>query len=1114
MSDLRDRLGRLPLERRVKFLALLRSGQAVPIGRPTRRDRGETAPLSYSQDLLWFLDRLSPGMSAYNISAGIWMRGTLDPKVLESALRTVVARHETLRTSLQETESGPIQRIAPTVQVDLAVTDLPGPDVADRRAQCRELAREQAGRPFDLETTPLWRAALYRTAPDEYYFAWIVHHSIFDGTSSELFIAEVAELYGAAMENRKPILPEVPFQFADFAIWEREWLSGSQLDRLLSYWQENLRDLPVVELPTDHPRPEQFTYRGAFSRKRVDSKVVSAVHQLAREMDTTPYTIYVSVFLTVLQRYTHQDDLVVGCSTSVRGRLELESLLGFFVNMMPLRVDMAGDLSFRELIRQVDGVVRNAISHVELPFERMVQAVAPVRDPSRAPLVQNAFLLPQQRQSMPLHGIQVEFEAPEPSTAKFDTTWQMYEAGDESSIDVEYCVDLFDADTVDAMQAHYLEVLGALVADPDSHASRSQLLPAAYREEVLSRWNGQEMEIRDIALDAWFAQQARNTPEAIAVVAGAERLNYRELDERANQVAWLLAERGVSPGDVVGLCLPRGLEYPVAVLGVLKAGAAFVPLDPGHPRERTAVLLGDAAPRAVVTLDRLVAGLPADGPAVLSLDGRAGELSRLPGDRPPAVTSPKDLAYVLYTSGSTGTPKGVLVEHRAVVNFIGATQELFELTSDDHVLAYASYTFDVSVFEMFAALLTGAELHVALDTDRLDVDRLQHLLKESGISVIDLPPTVMSLLDPASLDRLRISFVGGEAFSGDLVNTWNKVSRFFNGYGPTECTVTMLVQECQGHWDASPPIGLPIANHVAHVLDDHLQPVPYGAPGELVIGGEGLARGYLNEPGLTREKFIEDPFGTAPGGRLYRTGDLVKRRRDGAIVFLGRIDRQIKVRGVRIEPGEVEAALLALPQVRQAHVRAWRDQRGQQALVAHVAVPSGPEPSPDEIRGAVADRLPQTMVPQYVVVVPELPLTASGKVDQNALPDPSGSGPAGGTEPRTEMERAIAEELFAPVLQVPSVDVFTGFFEMGGSSLQAAQLISGIRRRFEVEVGVADFFQDPTVAGLAVLVERQRVAALADDELLDLLEQMSDGEVERIMGTQAGPVTPTEGKNP
>lgn len=673
-------------------------------------------------------------------------------------------------------------------------------------------------------------------------------------------------------------------------------------------------------------------------------------------------------------------------------------------------------------------------------------------------------------------------------------------------------------------------------------ATAARPLSPDEQEWLLAVGSGRQRPVPAQSADQWFAAQARATPDAVAVVAGSVQLRYAELDAAANRLAWLLNSRGVGREDLVAVCLPRGHEYAVAVLAVLKAGAAFVPLDPADPPARAAALLADAAPTAVLTAgdpSRWLAAGAGTPPAVLAMDQAAREAADCPGDRPPATPAPDDLAYVLFTSGSTGRPKGVMIEHHSVVNFVAAVRDLFALTAGDRVLGYAAHTFDVSIFEIFAALLTGAQLHVALDADRLDLDRLQKLLAEAGITVVDLPPSVMGLLDPSRLDALRIAFVGGEAFPGKLVTAWNRVSRFFNGYGPTECTVTMITYECTGSWHTSPPIGHPLDNHVAHVVDSELRLVPPGVAGELAIGGAGLARGYLNQPELTRSRFVRDPFGTAPDGRLYLTGDLVRRQPDGALVFLGRVDRQLKVNGVRVEPGEIEAALVALPGVRQAYVDVAGGPTPERRLVAYVGAPGTSPPTGAQLREALVRQLPARLVPQRLVVLPRLPLTSSGKVDARALPEPdlpgvdlanadlanadraapepatpepatperpteSAAGTAGARTAGDDPERVIAEEVVGPILQVSEVDTGADFFALGGGSLQAARVISALNRRFQVQVTVAEFMRAPTVAALAALVERQRLAALPEDQLLAVLAEMPEEEVERIMEERAG----------
>lgn len=1120
MSELRKRLGRLPLERRVRFLELLRSEPGgTSVDRPTPRERGLTAPLSYSQNLLWFLDRLTPGLPAYNLVLAFWLRGEVQPEQLRAALGVVVARHETLRTSLREQDGAPIQVIEPHLEVPLPVTSMPGAEPAQRRQAARQRLAELVDRPFDFGEPPLWRAELCQVAENEYLFAFVVHHVVFDGASAEAFTGELLEAYRACTEGREPVLPELAVQYADFAIWQREVLSGAKLERLANFWQQRLRDAPVLEIPTDRPRPAEFSYRGARLECPVSRRTIESVHRFSVERSGTPYPIYAAVFFELLRRYVNQDDIVIGCSTSVRGRLEVQNLIGFFVNMLALRMDAGGNPTFRELVGRTESVLRESFAHIDMPFERVVQMVAPVRDPSRSPLVQVAFLMPQEPWGAQLPGLSVELEEPEATTSKFDMTWQLTESGEQSTLAVEYNTDLFDAQTVEAMMAHYVDLLDTALSEPDSILSEVDLLSPSERARLLADGVGPQLPVPAGTVHQLFAEQAARAPEAIAVCTGTEEISYGELQRRSDVLCALLSARGAGGGTRVALCLPRGIDYVTAVLGTLKCGAAFVPLDPGAPPDRIAALVADADPTVIVAHSDSEDQLPAERTALMldtTHDAGAWHVADA-GDGSAVVPgSPGDLAYVLYTSGSTGTPKGVLIEHHSVVAFVAAMHELFEMSDADRVLGYAAYTFDVSIFEMFSALLIGARLHVAPDADRLDTDRLQALLEQAEISVMDMPPAVMALLDPSRLRALRVAFVGGEAFPGELVNRWNRVARFFNGYGPTECTVTMIVQECAGEWESSPPIGLPIANHVAHVLDDNLRLMPYGLPGELVIGGAGLARGYLNQAELTEQKFVADPFGSAPDGRLYRTGDLVKRLRNGAIVFLGRVDRQVKIRGVRIEPGEVEAVLAGHAAVRQVLVDVWTNDRGQRYLVGYVAVGSGTGSESDqqpvsaqELRELAAAKLPAAMVPQYVLVLPELPLTTSGKIDMRALPSPDSVSPdqvVAFVEPRTETEQILATDLFAPMLRAERVDVVRNFFEAGGSSLQAAQVIAGIRRRFGVEVSVAEFFREPTVEGLAQVIDRAGTGSLDDDGLLDMIEQLSDEQAADMLDGELGKV--------
>ncbi|HEX4063970.1 MAG TPA: amino acid adenylation domain-containing protein [Streptosporangiaceae bacterium] len=1105
MTDMMKRLASLPEARRAQFLAQLRAqveGAATRGPRP-RRDTGP-APLSHSQETLWFLDKLAPDTPTYSVPLCTRLRGQLDVAALRGALAAVVARHEALRTAIVEHEEGPVQIIAEQVPVELPVRELP-PGIADPEAAARALLDQANRTPFDLTRMPLWRAFLIRLAPDDHFFFFNVHHVVFDGWSMGLLSGELAELYRAAVEGSTAELPDLPVQYPDYACWQREWLSGDGLDEQASYWREHLAGAEVLEFPTDRPRGDALTFNGTFESLPVDRADMERAQALAREEGVTPFNVYIAAFLTMLQRYSGLDDLVIGSPNANRRHSSVERVIGYFINMMVLRADLSGNPSFRELVRRLKPVLRDAFVHGDLPFGKLVSAVNPPRDPSRSPIFQIVFTLQNVGSPVTLPGLDVSNEVVRLGTSRFDMSWNLVEKeGDDGAVAIEYNTDLFDADAIVAFAGHFRELLANLTAAPDQPLAQAEMLTRRERAALLAVGSGPQRPVRESTIVAEFEAVTRRTPEATALVCAGRELTYRELNGRANRLAAVLREHGAGPGTTVGLCQRRTEHLTTSMLATLKAGAAYVPLDPTHPPARLATIAADAALAAVIADAGSAAALgQLDGTPVLVLDELTGELPRHQDTDPPLAAGPGDPAYVIYTSGSTGQPKGVLIRHRSVVNFADSTRDLFELTPRDRMLGFASATFDVSVFETFSALLTGAALHLLTDEERLSIDTLQTTLEQAGISVIDLPPTVMVLLAPEGFSDLRIAFVGGEAFSGELVNRWNKGRRLFNGYGPTECTVTMIVEECHGNWDSSPPIGLPMTNHVAHVLDTQRRLLPAGIPGELVIGGAGLAIGYLGSPELTEQKFFDDPFGTAWGDRLYRTGDLVKRLRDGRLVFLGRVDQQVKIRGLRIELGEVESALAACPGLGQVSVQAWADPAGEKHLVGYVTPAAGaPQPDPQRLRGQLADRLPGYMIPSYFVTVPELPLTSSGKVDRRKLPDPDPAAEMAGqvTEPRTDTERVLLNEVLVPLLRNDRVGVLDDFFRAGGNSLQAAQLMSAITRRFSVEVSLADFFASPTVAHLAATVDARRAARLSDDELLDMLENMPDDQVSRLLG--------------
>jgi amino acid adenylation domain-containing protein len=1105
MTDMMKRLANLPEERRAKFLAQLRAQvEGVSARGPQpRRDTGPV-PLSHAQESLWFLDKLAPGQTVYSVPLFYRLRGRIDVGALRRAMGAVVARHDALRTSVLEREDGPLQVIADQAPVEMPVIDVEGRDEQERAARVQALLDAEVRTPFDLSRLPLWRIYLLRTAPDDHYLIFNIHHIVFDGWSLGLVASELAALYAGEVSGTQPDLPELSIQYPDYCAWQREWLSGN-LDELAGYWREKLSALPTLEFPTDKPRPESVTFDGTHMRMSVDGDIMRRVRAIARQEGVTAYIVYLAAFYVLLQRCTGSDDLVVGAPNAGRRYASVESVIGFFIGMVVLRGDLSGSPTFRELVQRIKPVVLDAIAHADLPFGKLVDAVNPPRDPSRSPLLQVVFALQNVGAPIRLPGVEVSFAAPSIPTSRLDMSWNIAERETEALLGIEYNTNLFDEATMSGHAYRYLELLDNLTSELDVPVAEVEMLTPRERAELLAVGSGPMRPVRETTIAAQFEAQVRRAPADIALVTGEVELTYEDLNRRANQLAAILRERGAGPGSTVGLCLHRDADLTVAMLAVLKSGAAYVPLDPTHPPARLAAIASDAAIAVLLCHSDVAPALAEVQAPVLAIDAIRAELASQPDGDPPLAAGPGDVAYVIYTSGSTGMPKGVLIENRSVVSFADSTRDLFELTPRDRMLGFASATFDVSVFETFSALLNGARLHLLGDSERLSIDRLQAVLETGGITVIDLPPTVMTLLAPETLTDLRIAFVGGEEFSGELVNRWNTGRRLFNGYGPTECTVTMIVEECPGSWEASPPIGLPMTNHVAHVLDQQLRLAPPGLPGELVIGGAGLASGYLGNPELTAEKFVDDPFGTAPGGRLYRTGDLVRRLPDGRLVFLGRVDQQVKIRGLRIELGEVESAMAAFAGIGQVCVQPWEDATGERHLVGYLA--AGSEALDiDRMRAHLSGLLPTYMIPSYFVELPELPLTSSGKVDKRELPSPDASpgtaSPEG--EPRTATERTLLQEVLIPLLRNDKVGIHDDFFRAGGNSLQAAQLMSALNRRFAVEVSLADFFASPTVAHLASVVDTQRAAQLSDEELLDMLESMPEEQVSSLLDDQGG----------
>ncbi|MDX3187039.1 non-ribosomal peptide synthase/polyketide synthase [Streptomyces sp. MN03-5084-2B] len=1039
-------------------------------------------PQSFAQQRLWFLDEFEPGGTEYVTSSAVRLRGELDVDALAGAFTALAARHEPLRTTFGSADGHGVQVVHPPAPVPLPVVDAREEDLAD-------LLRADGEQPFDLSAGPLLRAKLIRLAPREHVLTVAVHHIVTDGWSNGLIAEEVGAFYAAALRGEPADLPPLPVQYADFAAWQRGRLAERVLAGQVDYWTERLRELTPLELPTDRPRPPVRTTRGATREIVVPAAVTARLEQVSRQRETTLFTTLVAACQVLLGRWAGQDDVAVGTVTSGRERPELEGLVGFFVNTLVLRSRVRPDLAFTAFLDEVAAGVRAAFDHQDLPFDRVVDAVQPGRDPSRTPLFQVMVVLQNSpRETTRLPGLETEEIAQPATAANFDLTLEFQPDGDVLRAALTYNTDLFDAATIDRLAAH-LGVLFAGIADhPDRALARLPLIGPAERELVLGAWNDTAVPVAPHTLPELVAARARRTPDAIAVIGG-ESLTYAELDARAGRLARVLAGHGIGPERIVALALPRSVEIVVAQLAVWKAGGAFVPVDPTYPIERITFMLADARPALVLTLADLAPPVP-EGVAVLALDDPA----LFEGEPAAAVpVRPEHPAYVIYTSGSTGRPKGVVVTHAGLASFAAAEAGHLRVTEGDRVLAYSSPSFDASILELCLALPSGAAL-VVVPPEPLLGEPLAEFLAAHRITHTLIPPAALATVPATDLPDLRTLVVGGDACSAELVDRWAPGRRMINAYGPTESTVVATWSEplVPG---TPPPIGRPIPNTRGYVLDAALQPVPVGVAGELYVAGPSLARGYLDRPGLTADRFVANPFG-APGERMYRTGDVVRWTATGQLEFGGRADDQVKVRGFRIELGEVEAALTRHPGVAAAVAAVQQDESGHKRLVAcYVAEPqagrgSGPENASEtgpenasqaaseagpetgavtaaELREFLARSLPGHLVPSALLELPALPLGPSGKVDRRALPVVAAAAePAGRhVEPVTPAERTLCE-IWAQVLGLDRVGTADNFFELGGDSILSMQVVSRARQA-GLQVSTKDIFLHQTVAALA-----------------------------------------------
>ncbi|HEY0470831.1 MAG TPA: amino acid adenylation domain-containing protein, partial [Kribbella sp.] len=1023
------------------------SGHVEPI---TRVPREGTLPLSPAQQRLWFLDDLTSGGTEYNTGIGLRLSGPLDHDALRSALDVLCGRHDSLRTTFDTVDGHGVQVVAERGRIPLRVVDLSSMTATARDAAVDDALRQELRLPFDLRHGPLTRMVLVRLAEDDQLLMLSQHHIVTDGWSVGILVDELAELYGAAVRGRAASLPEAPIRYPDFAVWQRERLSDPAMQNHLNYWRCKLDGLETLALPTDRPRPPLRTTSGAIHRHELPADLVQQLTRVGQAHDATLFVTLTAAVQLLLSRYSNQEDVAVGTATSGRDRAELEKLVGFFVNTVVLRSRVELSQNFCDFLGDVRETVLDAFTHDELPFDRLVEELQPERDPSRTPLVQ-ALVVLQSAMVRPrdVDGLRIsEYDLPRPS-ARFDLVVEFWPRGEDSlSLAIEYNTDLFDPATIDRMAAQLQLLLEEIAANPDRRLGELPLLTDAERRRVLGEWNETDHEVPPGTVASLFSEQLRRTPAAVAVVDGDTELTYGELEVRANRLAHRLVCLGVRPDERVGVLAERSAELVVAVLAVVKAGGAYLPVDLRAPVERMRLLLAQADVSVLLT-DRTWAPTAAgvhDGP-VLVVDDDASLLDE-PATDPQVAVDPDQLAYAEFTSGSTGTPKGVAVRQRDVVGL--AFDRRFDGGAHRRVLLHSPLAFDASTYELWVPLLRGGAVVVAPRVE-LDPAVLRELVARHGVTALWLTAGLFRLVAqdaPGCLAGVREVWTGGDVVPAQAVRRVLDACpglAVVDGYGPTE-TTTFATSFRMPAVDAVPevvPIGRPLDNMQAYVLDQALQPVPVGVAGELYVAGAGLARGYLNRPGLTAGRFVANPFGSA-GARMYRTGDLVRYGANGVLEFVGRSDDQVKIRGFRVEPGEVETTLLRHDDLAQVVV-IQREDSGRKRLVAYV-VP-GPEATADPaaLRAFAGQALPDYMVPSAFVVLDELPLSPNGKVDRRALPAPDLAAMAAGfVPPRNEVESVLAE-IWTEVLGVDRVGVEDNFFELGGDSILSIQVVSRAR---------------------------------------------------------------------
>ncbi|MCP5005240.1 MAG: amino acid adenylation domain-containing protein [Planctomycetes bacterium] len=1081
-----------------------------------KRKSFNNIPLSFSQERLWFINKLYPDSTAYNVITAFNLKGKLTEYALRKAFNAVVERHEILHTTFVSGNDGLVQLIKKENLNELKVIDLSGMPTENRDIKCEEIITQEAKCLFNLEQGPLFSCTLIKLENEEHILLLVNHHIISDAWSMAVFFQEISTYYEAIVKQTTPVLPELPIQYADYSIWQNEWMKSEELQHQLSYWKKQLQGAPpLIKLPIDNPRPAVQTFSGSVESIKLSSELTESLKIICRRENATLFMTLLATYVVFLFRYTNQEDISVGVPIAGRTKTETEKLIGPIINTLVIRISSLSNKTFKDLLNEVLQITLKAYENQDLPFQKLVEELQPTRNLSYTPIFQTMFNyrnIPDKPKQM--NCVILEHYETKQATSLSDLTLDVTEKDDGLFVLFEYNTDLFRPDTIIRMIEHFQVLLEGILSNPEQLLSQLPLQTEAEQKQLLA-WNQTESDYPiDQTIIDLFQAQVEKTPDNIAVVFEEQVLSYQKLNRAANQLAHYLISLGVGSETLVGICVERSLDMVIGLLGILKAGGAYVPFGPEYPISRLQFMLEDSSVTVLLSQSHLLERLPVsqeNRAKVVCLDREREKIAAGSVENPVRQSEAENLAYVIYTSGSTGRPKGVMVEHQSLVNFIEAANAEYNITSSDRVLQFASISFDIIVEEIFISLTQGATLVLRTDEMISSEANFWKYCRDLNLTVVDLPTAYWHQLALAPLnipDSLRIVIIGGEEVQAESVAMWVKqapsTTRLFNTYGPTETTVVATICDLVKENTSSPivSIGRSIGNLKVYILDRCLRPVPIGVSGELCIGGVGLARGYINRPDLTAEKFLDNPFVKDSNERLYKTGDMACYLSDGAIKFLGRIDSQVKIRGYRIELGEIEVVLGQHPRVKQVVVMAREDEPDNKRLVAYIVPEEDFKPSTSELSVFLKKKLPEYMIPSVFIKLDSLPLTPNGKVDRKALPVPDQKRPELNKEftaPSTTTEIKLAE-IFSGLLKLKEVGVNDNFFELGGHSLLAIQLLSRIAVTFQVDLPMRVVFESPFIAEISLKIEKIKEEIGKDEELgrlLDELEDLSDEEAQK-----------------